>query len=74
MSRKIVALAVAALAATALPFPVNAFCRGCVIETADAARAQAFPPGAMNRATCHIEKQRRRINGRYRWRRVEVCD
>ena len=69
--------AVAALAATALPIPATAYCRGCVVETpkvgsaellALTARAEA-PPVAI-KASCHFEKQKLGS----RWRRVKICE
>ena len=77
MRAMILVYAVAALAAKALPFPANAYCRGCVVETPNAksaellamtARAQA-PPVAIQ-ASCHVEKQKRGT----RWRRVKICE
>ena len=69
--------AVAAFAATALPFPAAAYCRGCVVETPKAAsaellaltaRAEAQP--VTIQATCHVEKQKQGT----RWRRVKICE
>jgi hypothetical protein len=78
--------AVAAFAAAALPFPAQdtalAYCRGCVIETPPAVTnaellaltAHAEAPPVTIRASCHAEKQRRTVNGRTKWRRVEICE
>jgi hypothetical protein len=73
--------AVAAFAATALPFPADAYCRGCVIETPKmgsaellALTARAEAPPVTIRASCHIEKQKHVANGRLKWRRVEICE
>jgi hypothetical protein len=73
--------AVAALAATALPFPAGAYCRGCVIETPKmesaellALTAHAEAPPIAIRASCHVEKQKHVVNGRPKWRRVEICE
>jgi hypothetical protein len=73
--------AVAALAATALPFPERAlgYCRGCVIEplkvesaaliaSADASALPLIEP------SCHMEKQRAWKPSRKKWRRVEICE
>lgn len=69
--------AVAAFAATALPFPAHAYCRGCVVETpkvgsaellAMTARAEA-PPFTI-KASCHVEKQKRGTGTR----RVKICE
>jgi hypothetical protein len=70
--------AVAALAATALAFPANAYCRGCVIETPKsdtaaatlALTARAEAPPITIKASCHVEKQ---IAGA-KVRRVKVCE
>jgi hypothetical protein len=71
--------AVAAFAATALPFAAQAYCRGCVIEdtakpapSAMTARAEMLPEPPV--ASCHVEKQRLTANGRTRIRRVEICE
>jgi hypothetical protein len=71
--------AVAALAATALPCPASAYCRGCVIEPAPAvvealalsAHAEAPP---IPQASCHTEVQKRWSKGRARFRRIEICE
>jgi hypothetical protein len=76
------ACAVAALAAAALPFPAGAYCRGCVIEAPAAATsgellaltARAEAPPVTIKASCHFEKQKRVVDGRTRWRRVEICE
>jgi hypothetical protein len=71
--------AVAACVAAALPFPAQAYCRGCVIEQpkttsntellALTARAEE-PPVMMVQPSCHFEKQKRGT----KWRRVEICE
>jgi hypothetical protein len=74
--------AVAALVAAALPFPASAYCRGCVIETPAAATsaemlaltARAEAPPVTVKASCHFEKRKDIVNGRARWRRVEICE
>jgi hypothetical protein len=73
--------AVAAFAATALPCPANAYCRGCVIETPAAGNAEllaltarAEAPPVTIQPSCHFEKQKHVANGRTRWRRVEICE
>jgi hypothetical protein len=69
--------AVAAFAATALPFPAHAYCRGCVIETPTvgsaellAMTARAEAPPVTIQASCHVEKQKHGA----RWRRVKICE
>jgi hypothetical protein len=81
MRALILVSAVAAFAATALPFPANAYCRGCVIETPKmssaellALTARAEAPPVTIRASCHVEKQKQVVNGRAKWRRVEICE
>ena len=71
------ACAVAALAATALPCPAHAYCRGCVIETPKAGSAEllaltarAEAPPVTIQASCHVEKQKQ-VG---RWRRVKICE
>ena len=73
--------AVAAFAATALPFPANAYCRGCAIETPKmgsaellALTARAEAPPITIRASCHFEKKKHVVDGRPKWRRVEICE
>jgi len=73
--------AVAAFAATALAFPAQAYCRGCVIETPKvgsaellALTARAEAPSVTIKASCHFEKQKQIVNGRVMWRRVEICE
>jgi hypothetical protein len=84
MRRLTIIFAVAALAVTAISFPAQnsalAYCRGCVVapKTAEATvdldkiRAEA-PPYEIN-AVCHIEKQKRVINGRLRWWPMTICE
>ena len=69
--------AVAAFAATALPFPASAYCRGCVIETPKtgsaellAMTARAEAPPVTIQSSCHFEKQKHGV----RWRRVKICE
>lgn len=74
--------AVAAVVAAALPCPAGAYCRGCVIETPNTATgaealaltARAEAPPVTIKASCHSEKQRHVVNGRTRWRHVEICE
>jgi hypothetical protein len=73
--------AVAAFAATALPFPAQAYCRGCVIEAPKvgsaellALTARAEAPPVTIKASCHFEKQKQVAKGRVTWRRVEICE
>jgi hypothetical protein len=77
---KLILIAVTACAVTAMSFSAQAYCRGCVVETKSAeatidltkVRAEA-PPYEIN-AVCHIEKQKRVINGRLRWWPVYICE
>jgi hypothetical protein len=69
--------AVAAFAATALPFPAGAYCRGCVIETPKmgsnellALTARAEAPPVTIKTSCHVEKQKHGA----KWRRVKICE
>jgi hypothetical protein len=76
--------AVAALAATATSFPAQnsalAYCRGCVVEpktaeaTLDLSKVRAEAPSYQINAVCHVEKQKRVINGRLRWWPMTVCE
>jgi hypothetical protein len=80
MRRLNVIFAVAAFAATATPFPAQAYCRGCVVEaktaevTLDLSKVRAEAPPYEINAVCHIEKQKRVINGRLRWWPVYICE
>jgi len=78
--QRLIFIAVAACVATAMCFSAYAYCCGCVADTKNAeatidlakVRAEA-PPYGIN-AVCHIEKQKRVINGRLRWWPVYVCE
>jgi len=82
MRRLTMVCAVAALAATALPFALThsalAYCRGCVIEPAQTrnaelvASAHAEAPAPPPVASCHLEKQA--SQGRHRRHFVEICE
>jgi hypothetical protein len=78
--RGLIFVAVAACAATAISFPAQAYCRGCVVQpksaeaTLDLSNVRAEAPVYEINAVCHIEKQKRVIDGRLRWWPMYICE